>query len=51
MTHDGARPHAGLAGAALVLTAVGRRWSLGRQWLTIAVVLAAEVGLIAAWSA
>ncbi|TDE02567.1 hypothetical protein [Jiangella asiatica] len=40
---------AGVGGAVLVVAAVARRWPTGRQWLTIAVVLVVEVGLIAAW--
>lgn len=37
----------GVGGAVLVLTGVARKWSLGKQWLTIAVVLAVEIAVIA----
>ncbi len=40
----------GVGGAILVLAAVAKHWSLGRQWLTVAVVLAVQIALIAYWT-
>ncbi|TDC49260.1 hypothetical protein E1212_18860 [Jiangella ureilytica] len=36
----------GLGGAALVLTAAGRKWPIGLQWLVIAAVLAADLAVL-----
>lgn len=40
----------GVGGAVLVLVAVAKHWSIGRQWLTVAIVLAVQIGLIAVWT-